>query len=81
MTKEKLEFVYLLQWKDQSSMKRAWEQFMAENGMNQNGLSKLLGISSSRVSEFLNGKSEPTLMLARDISVKLDIDASIVLGV
>ena len=54
---------------------------MAEMGLNQKRLSLLLGISTSRVSEYLNGKSEPTLKVARDISVKLSIDASIVLGV
>lgn len=54
---------------------------MAELGLNQKRLSELLGVSTSRVSEYLNGKSEPTLKVARDISVKLGIDASIVLGV
>ncbi|MEX0813826.1 MAG: helix-turn-helix domain-containing protein [Chitinophagales bacterium] len=54
---------------------------MAEMGLNQKRLSELLGISTSRVSEYLNGKSEPTLKVARQISIKLGIDASIVLGV
>jgi len=49
--------------------------------LNQKRLSELLGVSTSRVSEYLNGKSEPTLKVARDISVKLGIDATIVLGV
>ncbi len=54
---------------------------MAEMGLNQKRLSELLGVSTSRVSEYLNGKSEPTLKVAKEISVKLGIDASIVLGV
>ena len=54
---------------------------MAEMGLNQKRLSLLLGISTSRVSEYLNGKSQPTLKVVRNISVKLSIDASIVLGV
>lgn len=54
---------------------------MAEMELNQKRLSELLGVSTSRVSEYLNGKSEPTLKVARDISVKLGIDATIVLGV
>lgn len=54
---------------------------MAEMGLNQKRLSELLGVSTSRVSEYLNGKSEPTLKVAKDISLKLGIDASIVLGV
>jgi len=53
---------------------------MFERGLNQKRLSELLGISTSRVSEYLTGKSEPTLKTARDISQKLDIDPIIVLG-
>ena len=54
---------------------------MFERGLNQKRLSELLGISTSRVSEYLTGKSEPTLKTARDISQKLDIDPVIVLGI
>lgn len=54
---------------------------MSEMGINQKALSELLGVSKSRVSEYLNGKSEPTLKVARNISTKLHIDADIVLGV
>lgn len=54
---------------------------MVEMGLNQKRLSELLGVSTSRVSEYLNGKSEPPLNVAREISRKLGIDASIVLGV
>jgi len=54
---------------------------MYEMGINQMKLSELLGISPSRVSEYLTGKSEPTLSVARNISQKLGINASVVLGV
>lgn len=54
---------------------------MYERGLNQKRLSELLGVSTSRVSEYLTGKSEPTLTIARDISQKLDIDPVIVLGI
>lgn len=54
---------------------------MYERGLNQKRLSELLGVSTSRVSEYLTGKSEPSLKMARDISQKLDIDPMIVLGV
>lgn len=54
---------------------------MYEMGLNQVKLSELLHVSPSRVSEYLTGKSEPTLKVAREISRKLDIDAAIVLGV
>lgn len=54
---------------------------MYERGLNQKHLSELLGVSKSRISEYLSGKSEPPLKIARNISVKLDIDPAIVLGV
>lgn len=54
---------------------------MFEMGLTQAKLSDLLSVSPSRISEYLNGKSEPTLKVAREISRKLNIDASIVLGV
>ena len=54
---------------------------MYEMGITQSGLAQLLGISPSRVSEYLSGKSEPTLKIGREISRKLHIDANIVLGV
>ncbi|MBR1774937.1 MAG: helix-turn-helix transcriptional regulator [Bacteroidales bacterium] len=42
---------------------------------------QLLGVSPSRVSEYLSGKSEPTLKIGREMSKKLNIDADVVLGV
>ena len=53
---------------------------MYEMGINQKSLSNLLGVSPSRVSDYLTGKSEPTLSVARNISKKLNISASVVLG-
>jgi HTH-type transcriptional regulator/antitoxin HigA len=66
---------------EQPSMVNVMKLRMYEMGINQNELSEILGVSPSRVSEYLNGKSEPTLPVARNISQKLDISASIVLGV
>jgi len=54
---------------------------MYEMNLTQLKLSELIGVSPSRVSEYLSGKSEPTLKVAREMSRKLNIDASIVLGV
>lgn len=54
---------------------------MYEMGINQTKLSELLGVSPSRVSDYLTGRCEPTLKIAREISRKLNIDADIVLGV
>ena len=54
---------------------------MFEMGITQSGLAKLLGVSPSRISEYLTGKCEHTLKVGREISRKLNIDANIVLGV
>ena len=54
---------------------------MYEMGLTQKALAQLLGISPARISEIMTGRKEPTYHIARDISKKLDIDASIVLGV
>lgn len=54
---------------------------MYEMGLTQSKLSEMLGVSPSRVSDYLTGRSEPTLRVAREISRKLHIDAGIVLGV
>lgn len=54
---------------------------MHEMGLTQKEASVIIGVSPSRLSEYLTGKSEPTLSVARSISKKLKIDASIVLGV
>ena len=54
---------------------------MFELGLTQLKLSELLDVSPSRISEYLTGKSEPTLRVARDMCRKLNIDADIVLGV
>jgi HTH-type transcriptional regulator / antitoxin HigA len=40
----------------------------------------MLNVSPSRVSEYLSGKSEPTLQVARRLRSELGIDADIILG-
>lgn len=54
---------------------------MYEMGLNQVRLAKLLGVSTSRISDIFNGRCEPTLQVARKICKEMDIDANIVLGV
>lgn len=54
---------------------------MYEMSLSQLKLSELIGVSPSRVSEYLMGKSEPPLKVAREISKKLNISASVVLGI
>ncbi len=52
-----------------------------EMGITQSKLAEMLGLSNARVSEILNGKSEPSLKIGRELSRKLNIDPEIVLGV
>jgi len=52
---------------------------MAERNLTQKRLADMLEISASRVSEYLTGKSEPTLRVARRMHEKLDIDANVLL--
>jgi HTH-type transcriptional regulator/antitoxin HigA len=53
---------------------------MAELGISQKALAERLQVSPSRISEYLNGKSEPTLKVARRLRSELGIDADIILG-
>lgn len=52
-----------------------------EMGITQSKLAEMLGLSNARVSEIINGKSEPSLKIGRELSRKLNIDPAIVLGV
>ena len=51
-----------------------------EMGITQTKLAEMLGLSNARVSEIMNGKSEPSLKIDREISRQLNIDPAIVLG-
>lgn len=53
---------------------------MYEMKINQTELAKLLGVSPSRISEYLSGK-EPSFKIARTICERLNISANVVLGV
>ncbi len=54
---------------------------MYEMGLSQAALAKYIGVSPSRVCDYLSGKAEPTMKVARVICKKLNIDPAIVLGV
>lgn len=53
---------------------------MYEMGLTQKELSALIGVSPSRISDYISGRCEPTLKIARSIARCLHIDANIVLG-
>ena len=54
---------------------------MYEMGLTQSKLAEMLGLSNAQVCEILNGKSEPSLKIGRELSRQLNIDPAIVLGV
>lgn len=54
---------------------------MYEMGLSQAALAKRIGVSPSRICDYLSGKAEPTLQVGRRISTELNIDPAIVLGV
>ncbi len=52
---------------------------MYEMNITQTKLAELIGVSAPRVSEYLSGKSEPTLQVAKNIHQKLNISPHIIL--
>ncbi len=54
---------------------------LEEKNISQKVLAHRIGVSPSRISEYLSGKTEPTLKIARAISKELKIAPAIVLGV
>ncbi|GHU72276.1 transcriptional regulator [Bacteroidia bacterium] len=52
---------------------------MNDMNLTQKLLAEMLEISAPRVSEYLTGKSEPTLKIARRMHEKLNIDANVIL--
>jgi HTH-type transcriptional regulator/antitoxin HigA len=52
---------------------------MAEMGLNQKQLAEVLETPTSRVSEYLKGKREITLEVAKRLHQKLNIDSDIIL--
>ena len=53
---------------------------MYEMGLTQKNAAELLGISSPRMSEIMHGKTEPSLSLARNMCLKLNISPEMALG-
>lgn len=51
-----------------------------EKGMTQKQLAMKLGVSPSRVSDYISGRAEPTLRIARAICLSLGIAPAAILG-
>ena len=56
------------------------ELSLQEMGMSQKQLAIEIGISPSRVSDYLSGRSEPTLRIARRLCRVLNIPPALMLG-
>jgi len=52
---------------------------MEERGLKQKDLAELLGTTTSRISEYIKGKREITLKIAKQLHSQLNIDADIIL--
>ena len=52
---------------------------MQEQGLKQKDLAELLGTTTSRISEYIKGKRELTLKMAKRVHKQLNIDADIIL--
>ncbi len=52
---------------------------MQEQELKQKDLAELLGTTTSRISEYIRGKRELTLQMAKKVHKQLDIDAEIIL--
>ena len=54
---------------------------LEDKGMTQKQLASEIGISPARISDYVSGRAEPTLRVARLLCSKLDISPSLMLGV
>lgn len=53
---------------------------LEEKGMTQKELAKEVGISPSRINDYVSGRSEPTLRIARTLCQILNIQPAAILG-
>lgn len=57
------------------------ESSLEEKGMTQRQLANEIGISPSRVNDYISGRSEPTLKIARLLCQVLNIPPAAILGI
>lgn len=63
------------------SMAELLELSLEAKGMSKKDFAKEIGVSPSRVSDYLTGRSEPTLKIARMICKVLNIPPAVMLGI
>lgn len=61
------------------TLKEVIELRMFENKLKQKDLAIMLNTSASRISEYMNGKRDITIEIARALHKKLNIDSDIIL--
>lgn len=54
---------------------------LEEKGMTQKELAKEIGVSPTRISDYVSGRAEPTLKVARLLCAALGIAPALILGV
>lgn len=57
------------------------ELALEEKHMSQKDLAKEIGVSPSRINDFVTGRAEPSLRIARQICLSLGITASAMMGI
>lgn len=57
------------------------ELALEERKMTQKELAREIGVSPSRINDFITGRAEPSLKIAKRLCITLDIAASAMLGV
>jgi len=65
---------------DQPALADVLKLRMYEMQINQKTLAGLLGVSSSRVSNYINGNTKPTFNIAKKMHHNLNIDANLILA-
>lgn len=62
-------------------MAEVLELSLEAKGMSKKDFAKEIGVSPSRVSDYLTGRAEPTLKIARMICKVLNIPPAVMLGI
>jgi len=65
---------------DEPSLADILKLRMSEMQLTQSSLAELLGVSSPRVSDYLDGKISPTFRVAKKMHRHLNIDANLILA-
>ncbi|MBR1633250.1 MAG: helix-turn-helix transcriptional regulator [Bacteroidales bacterium] len=65
---------------DKPSLSELIQLSLEEKGMNQKQLAEKIGVSQARISDYVSGRAEPTLRIARLLCSTLGIAPALILG-